>query len=132
MPYPCRPHRVGWIGRLLGFDANFTMEDKWIAGTLASWTFLLLGVLVVGTAWNLIAPWPLAVWSRFWEVMGIGIPILIAVVTGLWFTWGGIRDMVQLFGRLRSEHVDHQDDGSVMGPRESSQRVHAVAGRNFA
>jgi SSS family solute:Na+ symporter len=71
-------------------------------------------VFLVGTAWNLIAPWPLSVWSSFWNVVGIGIPVFIAVVTGIWFTWGGIKDVRDLFRRLRQEKINHLDDGTVV------------------
>jgi SSS family solute:Na+ symporter len=39
---------------------------------------------------------------------------MMAVVTAVWFTWGGIRDIRRLFSRLAREKVNHLDDGSVV------------------
>ncbi len=64
--------RVTW-GRVIGIDEHFTKGDKWLAGGLFGWSMLWFGVFVVGTVWNLMAPWPVSVWSHFWFVVGIGI-----------------------------------------------------------
>ncbi|MFA7344188.1 MAG: hypothetical protein WC003_07800 [Terrimicrobiaceae bacterium] len=111
---PLVPQRRVWLGRLIGLDENFTLGDKWIASTLFGWSILWVVVLAVGTIWNLAVPWPVSAWSVFWEVVGIGLPILLAVVTGLWFTWGGIRDTRDLFRRLRNQKVNPLDDGTVV------------------
>ena len=102
------------LARLLGFDEHFTLADKWIAGLLLGWTATWTIVFLVGTAWNVLAPWSLSTWSLFWEVVGIGIPVFIAFVTGLWFTWGGVRDIYDLFRRLRQEKINPLDDGTVV------------------
>jgi len=107
--------RKVWLGRLIGFDENFTLGDKWISGGVLGWTMLWFAVFVIGSAWNLVAPWPLHVWSTFWHVTCIGIPIFLAAVCAIWFTWGGLRDMGDLFRRLREQKVNHLDDGTVVG-----------------
>lgn len=111
---PAAGKRVSW-GRLIGFDENFTTGDKWIAGSLFAWSLCWCGVLVVGTVWNLIAPWPEAVWSAYWHVAGIGVPILISLVTAVWFACGGVRDIRRLFRKLDEQKVNHLDDGTVVG-----------------
>jgi len=102
------------LGKLIGFDDNFTLGDKWIAGGIFCWFVLLFFTLITGTIWNLIAPWPVSVWSAFWHVIGVGIPLLFALVTGLWFTWGGLRDMRRLFQRLKDQRINDLDDGTVV------------------
>jgi len=104
---------VTW-GRLIGLDEHFTFGDKILAGGLFGWSMIWLGVFVAGTIWNLIAPWPVGVWSQFWFVVGIGIPIAFALITSVWFTWGGIRDMRLFFRRLKEERVDALDNGMVV------------------
>lgn len=113
-PEPARG-RLSRLGRWIGFDEHFTVADKWIAGSQVAWGILWLAVLVAGTVWNMVAPWSLAVWSTFWHVVGIGVPIFFAVVTAVWFTWGGLRDMRSLFRQLKLEKVNHLDDGTVVG-----------------
>lgn len=115
------PHRKNWLGKLIGFDVNFTLFDKWIAGGLLGWTVFWFMVFLVGSVWNLAAPWPLGAWSGFWHVTSIALPIGFAVVTAVWFTWGGLRDIRALFRRLREQTVNHLDDGTVVGHRNRDE-----------
>ena len=116
--------RLGW-SKYLGIDEHYNRTDKWIAGTLALWSLFWAAVFAVGTVWNLIAPWPLHIWSTFWEIVGIGLPTIIAFVTGIWFTWGGAKDIHNLFHRLRAERISYLDDGTVQGHRNlnESERI---------
>ena len=114
-----------WLGRLIGLDENFSKGDKWIAGLLFVWSSLLSLTFIVGTTWNFISPWPAAVWPAFWHVVSIGFPIFFAVVTGIWFTWGGIRGIRGFFERLRSERVNHLDDGTVKDHQNLDERASA-------
>ncbi len=105
---------LGW-GKLIGMDENFTLSDKWIAGGLFGWSMLWVGIFAIGTIWNLVAPWPESAWSTYWHIAGIGVPILMSVVTAIWFTWGGVRDIRGLFARLKEQRIDHLYDGTVVG-----------------
>lgn len=105
--------RVVW-GRLIGLDEHFTRGDKFLAVGLLGWSSFWFIVFLGGTAWNFIAPWPISVWSQFWYVVGIGIPIAFAFITAIWFSWGGLRDMVVFFRRLKEERVDDRDNGMVV------------------
>jgi SSS family solute:Na+ symporter len=101
-------------GRAIGFDENFTLGDKWIAGGLFGWHSIFALIMTVGTVWNLIQPWPLSVWSTFWNVVIVVIPVILAVVMGVWFTWGGVVDSLDLFRRLSQQRVDPLDNGAVV------------------
>jgi len=118
---PLEKRRVSW-GRLIGFDENFSLADKWIAGSLFAWSMFWLGVFVIGSVWNLIAPWPASVWSTYWHVAGIGIPIFICFVTTFWFGWGGLRDIGLLFKKLAGQKINHLDDGTVVGRQNLDER----------
>ena len=107
--------RVSLWGKLIGLDENFTLGDKWITGVTFGFSVLWTVVFVVGTAWNFIDPWPLSVWSSFWHIVGIGWPVLISAITAIWFSWGGARDIFDLFRRLRMAKINHFDDGTVVG-----------------
>jgi solute:Na+ symporter, SSS family len=113
---------VFW-GKLIGIDDNFTLGDKWLAGGLFSWGIIWFVVFVVGSIWNLIAPWPTTVWSHFWYVVAIGLPIFFAVVTAIWFAWGGIRDMRVFFKRLQSERVNDSDNGMVPSSQSADDKL---------
>ncbi|MBE2203702.1 MAG: sodium:proline symporter [Chthoniobacterales bacterium] len=121
---PGRDHRkTSLLGRMIGFDENFTLGDKWITGGLFGWSMLWFGIFIVGTLWNLIAPWPNSVWSTFWHVQAISIPIFMAVATSIWFTWGGTRDIRDLLRRLKGETINHLDDGTVVGHQNLDERT---------
>jgi len=68
-------------------------------------------------------PWSNSVWSLFWEVAGLGLPILLAIVTGIWFTWGGVRDMMQFFNRMKHRKINHLDDGTVVDHQNLDEYV---------
>src|SRR5690606_22287472 len=119
---PIVAKRPWTFGRVIGVDANFSKGDKWIAGGLFGWSVLWFGVMLVGTAWNLIGlagwvpwikPWSNDGWLSYWHVTSIGLPILLTVVTGLWFTWGGVHDIRALFRSLKTYKIDDSDNGTV-------------------
>jgi solute:Na+ symporter, SSS family len=122
-----RPAGSRWSpARLLGIDGNFTTGDKWIAGSLFVWSALWLGVMLVGTVWNLVGqsglipwikPWSNGAWLGFWHVTAIGLPLIITLVTGVWFTWGGVHDIRALFKSLKENRVDNTDNGTVRDHR---------------
>ncbi len=97
-----------------GIDQNFTRTDRWIAGALLAWTLFWFVFFLAGTAWNLVAPWPVETWLAYNRIVGLGLPIFFAVVTGIWLTYGGLRDLRALFVKLREEKVNRLDDGTVV------------------
>lgn len=108
-----RPAKKFTWGRLAGFDENFSRTDKWITGALLVWSLLWFVVMVVGTVWNMTAPWPAEWWSAFWHIAGVGIPAFMTFVMAVWLTWGGIVNIRDLFRRLKTQTVDRTDDGIV-------------------
>lgn len=105
--------KLGW-SRFIGFDDNFTRADKWVAGTVFGWGMFWFGVFVVVSLWNWVAPWQEESWANYYHVTGITIPVFFAIVIGVWFTWGGVRDMRELFHRLRHQRINALDDGTVV------------------
>ena len=103
--------------RLIGIDENYSRHDRWIAGGLFGWSLFWFAVVLVGSGWNLIAPWPESVWSAYWHITGIGLPLGLSLVTAIWFTWGALRDMRDLFQRLRAAKANPLDNGMVKGGR---------------
>ena len=103
-----------WLARIIGIDSDFTRGDRWLSGVLFGWSMLFLAIFTVGCVWNLVVPWPISVWAAYWHVVGLGIPILLALVTGIWFTIGGVRDVRALFTRLEQQHTNAGDDGTVV------------------
>jgi SSS family solute:Na+ symporter len=110
------------LARILGVDQNFTRGDRWIAGSLLGWSVAWFLVMVLGTAWQAVGaaglvswikPWSNEGWLAFWHFTSFALPILLSVITGLWFTWGGLRDLRALFRSLSTYKIDASDNGTV-------------------
>ena len=112
-PKPKRGLRAIFI-KLIGIDEDFNRGDKWLAISVFVWAVLWFFVFVIGTVWNVMAPWPTAIWSQYWLVTALYIPIILTVIVAIWFTWGSLRDMRAFFRHLRQEQVNICDDGTVL------------------
>ncbi|MBC8041195.1 MAG: sodium:proline symporter [Opitutaceae bacterium] len=119
---PIISNKAWSFGRIIGVNKDFSRSDKWITGSLFGWSVGWFSVMLIGTAWNLIGqsgavswikPWSNEAWLNFWRVTSIGLPILITVITGVWFTWGGIHDIRELFRKLKTYQIDDTDNGTV-------------------
>lgn len=108
-------------GTILGFDREFTRGDKIISGSLFAWGMFWFSVFVVMTLLYLVRPWPLSVWATYWHIYAIVIPVFVGVVTTIWFTWGGTRDLLRLFRDLPHVKRSALDDGSVVGHHNRSE-----------
>lgn len=105
--------RTRWQA-FLGIDSEFTFGDKCFSVLLFVWSMFWFLVFIIGTVWNLSNPWPLSWWSRYYHVTGIILPLVIGVITTVWFTWGGIRDLRRMFVKLATAEVNEKDDGIVV------------------
>jgi SSS family solute:Na+ symporter len=105
---------------LIGIDQNFTRGDKAISISVFSWTMFWWVVFVIVTVWNLISPWSLNWWSVYWKYYAIIIPLVIGMVTTVWFVWGGVLDLKHLFKNLKVYKPDDNDDGTVVKDEQTS------------
>jgi len=121
-PSPESARRKWNWGAVIGFDAEFTRGDKIISGSLFAWGLFWFAIFVVMTLWYLISPWPLAVWATYWHLYAIVIPIFIGVITTIWFTWGGTRDLIRLFRELPNVKRNVLDDGSVINHQNLDEK----------
>ncbi len=110
---PLPKRRITW-GKIIGYDDNFTLGDKWLAGGLFGWSMLWLGVTIVVLTWNYFQLWSTSVWSNYYYFTSIGIGVFFALTIGTWLTWGGITDSIALFKHLRSERINPLDNGAVI------------------
>jgi SSS family solute:Na+ symporter len=105
--------RFHW-SRILGITDKFSLADRWISTGVFAWSMLWFFVMIIGTVWNLIAPWPATVWLRLWWWAAIALPLGLGVLTTLWFTGGVLKDLSAFFVKLKTERVDENDDGTVL------------------
>ncbi|MBC7782609.1 MAG: sodium:proline symporter [Burkholderiales bacterium] len=99
---------------LVGITPEFTRADKFISMSLFSYRIFWFMVFAVVTIWNVVFyKWPEIWWSNYWHFTAIWLPFTLALVLVSWFTWGGLRDIRQLFIRLKTVRIDTHDDGTV-------------------
>jgi SSS family solute:Na+ symporter len=111
------------IRTVLGIDDEFTRGDKWITGILFGWGMMWFVILLVGSVWNWLSPWSDQTWNQFWYVVAIIMPVIWAVAGTIWFTWGGLRDMVELFRKLKTTSRNSLDNGMVVGHQNLDEKA---------
>ncbi len=98
--------------RLLLLTGEFTRGDRALYLLTQAWTLVWFAVFVVGTIINLTRPVGDAAWISFWKIFVL-IQFAVSGVVVVWFTWGGINDLRDMFARLRRQQRDADDDGVV-------------------
>ena len=103
------------IGKLVGITPEYTVGDKIIAWSVFGYSFVytFLGTFVMVVVWNMISPWPSAWWDKYYFLTTLLIPMIIGIITTVWFLWGGLRDSRQLFIDLEKRVEDISDNGQV-------------------
>lgn len=103
------------ISKIIGIDNNYTRGDKVIAWSVFCYSFVysfllaFVGVIV----WNIFSKWPLEWWSWYFFIVNLLIPGIVAVISTVWFTWGGTRDLLRMFRDLKAKEDNPLDDGRV-------------------
>ncbi|MEN8254475.1 MAG: sodium:panthothenate symporter [Verrucomicrobiota bacterium] len=117
-------------GKLIGITPDYTRGDKIIAWALAIYSFgYQLGLcFFMVVVWNIIHPWPDAWWSNYYFIVYFVVTPIIGIITTVWFFFGGIRDIRQLFRDLAKRVDNPLDDGRVEGHVALSDV--AVLGKN--
>ena len=71
--------------------------------------------MFIGTiVWNAFYRWPAHWWIYRQWLVSIAIGACIGIVSTVWFTIGGTRDLIRLFKRLDQRvEIDKNDDGTV-------------------
>jgi Na+/proline symporter len=112
----------GILSKLIGIDNEYTRGDRLVAWSVFIWSFgWTFGVGFVGVAlWNWISPWGKQGWSVWFYVNNFLVAGLIGVVSTVWFSIGGTKDLLRLFRDLKKHHADPLDDGRVLHAGTSS------------
>ncbi len=97
---------------LLGITDEFNLKDKIVYLSILAWTMLLIVIFIVGTSYNLIFDVSEARWATFWKYY-IAVLVVMSVLTTIWFTIGGFKDMGKMFSLLKTINRDESDDGKV-------------------
>lgn len=105
------------FNKLLGITKEYTVGDKIIAWSLfiysIIWGFIITFVGVI--IWNAITPWPIQWWGKYFFIIYLVIPGIIAAISTVWFGIGGIIDLRRMFRDLKRRVDNPLDDGWVDG-----------------
>jgi hypothetical protein len=114
---------------IVGITDQFTRQDRWITLSIFGWhfTWFLVFIVVTGLSVMGLLRWSNNTWADYYIATGIFLPLLIGVVTTVWFTIGCTRDLRVFFRRLKEQAVDVQDDGTVKHDEEPAESLAAAA-----
>ena len=114
--------RMDWsfrnvFAKIIGITPEYTFGDRLIAWGIFSYSFLyrFFAFFICVVIWNAVSPWPKAWWSVYFMLESLIIPGIIAAISSVWFTIGGVHDLLRLFRDLRNRQIDVLDDGRVEG-----------------
>ena len=54
-------------------------------------------------------------WAKWFFFNNFILGGVVAVISTIWFTWGGTRDLIRMFRALDQKQVNTLDDGRVVG-----------------
>ncbi len=105
--------RFNW-DRLIGIDEHFTRKDRILSRVTFFWG-IGQQVLNVGIVlwWVFVGRLSDSWWFNWMLVTAIWIPLVIAVITTVWFTIGTTGDILDLLKTLRRARRNDLDDGTV-------------------
>lgn len=63
---------------------------------------------------NLFFEWPRAWWNHYFYIVYLIVPSIAGVITTVWFMWGGLHDLRQLFVDLKNRTEDDKDNGQIL------------------
>ena len=101
---------LGWKIFLMGKE--FTRTDRLIYILNYAWTGIWTLVFIIGTVYNISNEVSDASWMNFWKNY-IYIQAIIALITIVWFSIGGFKDLKVMMSKLKTDYRDHGDDGWV-------------------
>ncbi|MDD4817827.1 MAG: hypothetical protein PHI85_07650 [Victivallaceae bacterium] len=100
--------------RITGITDEYSRGDRIVSNLAVGWTFYGLAVFGVIAVWNLgFRRWPVEWWFNLWRYYTVPLALLVGVVTAVWFTWGGSRDLIRMFRALRKLKRSPDDSGWV-------------------
>jgi SSS family solute:Na+ symporter len=109
---------TGWRAMLP--SKEFTFWDKFIYYGKFIWTMIWVAIFLGGTAYCLNYETSDDAWASFWYVY-IVIMVVVGVGTTIWFFFGGLHDIKDLYSTLRTLKRDHRDIGMVVHGHDLSE-----------
>jgi SSS family solute:Na+ symporter len=99
--------------RVLGLGKEFTRGDKIIALATYAWMFGWTVVFLVGSIYNLTHDVSNTPWMQFWKIY-VWVYLVTSVIVIVWFSAGGIINLKEMIGLLKTIKRDDRDSGFVV------------------
>jgi len=103
--------KTGW--RDFGVGKEFSRGDKVICIIFIVWIVGWWLLFVAGTIYNMVYEVKSESWAAFWNFY-VKLHFIIAIITVIWFTMGGLRDLKYMRSRLKVIERNDCDDGRVV------------------
>lgn len=105
------------VPKMIGITSEYTLGDKILAWVFFLYSFGYQFVLafVVVLIWNMFSPWSVEWWSKYFFIVALFVPCILAIISAFWFGIGGYCGMVEMFKALKNRVVNPLDDGRVEG-----------------
>lgn len=108
--------------KAFGISAEFSGWDKFLYFASMFYTLAWFGVFIVVLIYNLTHEVTDSWWQVYWHVV-VYISLGIGLVVSVWFTIGGIIDMIDLTKTLKSVTRDESDDGTVWEHQNTDDEI---------
>ena len=114
-------------GSMFRMGPEYTTADRIVNVAFIVWLVGWSAMFLVGTVYAYQVGISDASWMTFWRYYVQGAFVLSSV-TVVWFLWGGLRDLRDMFRRLATMARDQADDGIIQdSPAPSDTRQFAPA-----
>lgn len=106
--------------KVLGMTKEFTLGDKILFFANIAWSLGWFAAFIGITVAQSSGYFENAQWITFWQIW-LWAGFFLGVGTTIWFLWGGIRDIGDLFYQLKHKQTSNEDDGRVVNGQNAGE-----------
>lgn len=106
------------LSKFIGITPEYTRGDRLLSWSVFYWAIFTFSVFMVQLLLALCIPELKGndvFWQKVWLYFSLPLALVVAVITTIWFSIGGITDLRKMFVRLKDIQRNSADDGRVVG-----------------
>lgn len=104
-----------FLNKMVGINAEYTRGDRIIAWSVFGlFIYNFFGTFLIPLVWNLFWAWPRSWWNTYFIIVFFIVPVIIGLISTVWFMIGGTHDIIQLFKDLDKRKDNPEDNGQVL------------------